>query len=439
MQQSTSALVRVVPFFFGWWVVFVSAAIVFLTTGTFFYGFSTLIDPFEEEFGWSRGLIGGAFATALVTEGLTAPLAGYLVDRFGAPRLLAVGVVLMGGGFMLLGQIQAAWALYAVMVVVAIGMSLSGPVVCWVAVAHWFVKKRGRALALMSCGVGVCGVMVVVLTALISAFGWRNALVIVGISQMAICVPLALTMRHRPEEAGLLPDGEGAAAQSSVAPAAASLKGENAVECRAEDEGLTIRQALRTRFFWLLTAALALASVGSMAIIGHLVAFLEEAADFSRGTASAVAMGIPFVSLGGRLAFGWLADYVAKRRLLAIAFALQGLGILIFAFVDNPWQAVLFLLVFSAGWGGAIPLEPTLQAEYFGLRAFGGIQGLMWAVATLGTFGGPVFAGVVYDMVDSYRPAFLLMTLTTMAAVPAVLMMGRPRAWARESVGAPAS
>jgi OFA family oxalate/formate antiporter-like MFS transporter len=245
-------------------------------------------------------------------------------------------------------------------------------------------------------------------------------------------------MRHRPEEEGLLPDGEGhTPAQSSSRPAAASLKAESTAERRVGDEGLTIRQALSTRFFWLLTAALALASIGSMAIIGHLVAFLEESADFSRGTASAVAMGIPFVSLGGRLAFGWLADYVAKRRLLAMAFVLQGLGILIFAFANSPWQAVLFLIVFSAGWGGAIPLEPTLQAEYFGLRAFGGIQGLMWAVATLGAFGGPVFAGAVYDVVDSYRPAFLLMTLTTMAAVPAVLMMGRPRAWAKEPVGAP--
>jgi MFS family permease len=182
MQRPTSALVRVVPFFYGWWVVFVSAAIVLLTTGTFFYGFSTLVDPFEEEFGWSRAIIGGAFSVVLVTEGLTAPLAGYLVDRFGAPRLLVVGVMLVGGGFVLLGQIQAAWALYAVMVIVAIGMTLSGPVVCWVAVAHWFVRKRGRALALMSCGVGTCGVMVVVLATLISVFGWRNALVTVGIS-----------------------------------------------------------------------------------------------------------------------------------------------------------------------------------------------------------------------------------------------------------------
>jgi MFS family permease len=150
----------------------------------------------------------------------------------------------------------------------------------------------------------------------------------------------------------------------------------------------------------------------------------------------AVNTGIPFASLVGRLGFGWLADYVVKRRLLAAAYVLQGAAIPIFATTDSPWQAVLFLVVFSAGWGGAIPVLPALEVEYFGLRAFGGIGGLLSGIATLGAFAGPVFAGVVSDVVDSYRPAFLLMTFTTMAAVPAILMMGRVPAWAREATSA---
>jgi MFS family permease len=440
MQRLTSAPVSALPFFYGWWVVIATAAIVLLTTGTFFYGFSTLVDPFEDEFGWSRGLIGGAFSVALVASGVSAPVAGHLVDRLGAPRLLLVGVLLMGGGFLFLGQIQAAWQLYAGMTIAAVGMSVAGPVVCMVAIAHWFVKKRGRALALMSCGVGTSGVMVVILAVLISLFGWRSALLIMGITQIAVCIPLALTVRHRPQDVGLLPDGESyASGQSLAGPATASLKNENVTGARVEDEGLTMGQALGTRPFWLLTSALTLGSLGSMAIIGHMVAGLEESAGFSRGVASAVAMGVPFGSLVGRLSFGWAADYVPKRWLVAVAYALQGAGILIFASIASPWQAILFMVVFALGWGGALPVLPALQAEYFGLRAFGGIQGLTWAVATLGGFAGPIFAGVVHDMVDSYRPAFLLMTLTTMAGVPAILMMGRPPAWAREVVAAPAT
>ena len=436
MERPTSALVRVVPFFYGWWVVIATAAIVFLTAGTYFYGFSTLVDPFEEEFGWSRALIGGAFSVALLAEGLTAPVAGYLADRLNAPRLLLAGVLLMGGSFLALGQIQAAWQLYAAMVTFAIGITLAG-LASWVTIVHWFAKKRGLALALMGCGVAACGVMVVVLTALISLLGWRHAVVTIGISQIAICVPLALTVRHRPEDVGLLPDGEGRVTGQSLANPAASPKGESAASKGVEHGGLTVRQALGTRPFWLLTLASALTWLGGMALIGHLVAFLEESADFSRGAASAVAMGIPLGSLVGRLGFGWLADHAVKRRVMAVAYLLQGAGMLVFATTDSPWQAVLFVVVFSAGWGGAIPLLPTLQAEYFGLRAFGGIQGLLSGVATLGAFGGPVCAGVVYDAMDSYRPAFFLMTLTTMAAVPTILMMGRVPARARDAASAP--
>ncbi|MGQ9571690.1 MAG: MFS transporter [Dehalococcoidia bacterium] len=440
MQRSTAALVGTVPFFYGWWVVIASAAIVFLTTGTFFYGFSTLVDPLEIEFAWSRALIGGGFSVALVASGVSAPIAGHLVDRLGAPRLLVAGVLLMGSGFLLLSQIQAAWQLYLGMTIAATGMSVAGPVVCWVAIAHWFVKKRGLALALMSCGVGTSGIMVVVLATLIDAFGWRNALVTIGISQIAICIPLALTIRHRPEEVGLLPDNErDPSSQPLASPAMASLQATSAVAEKAADEGLTIRQALATRPFWLLTVALTLASFGSTAIIGHLVAFLEDAANFSRGAASVVAMGIPFGSLLARISFGWLADHVAKRRLLAAAYVFQGLGILIFASIASPWQAVLFLLVFTTGWGGAIPVLPALEAEYFGLRAFGGIQGLMWALTTLGAFTGPIFAGAAYDLIGSYRPAFFLMSLTTMSAVPLILMLGRPLAWAGQPAQASAA
>jgi len=436
MERPTSALVRVVPFFYGWWVVIATAAIVFLTAGTYFYGFSTLVDPFEDEFGWSRALIGGAFSVALFAEGLTAPIAGYLADRFGARRLLVVGVLLMGGAFLALGQIQAVWQLYAAMVTFAIGMTLAG-LASWVTIVHWFAKKRGLALALMGCGVAACGVMVVVLTALISLLGWRSAVVTIGISQIAICVPLALTVRHRPEDVGLLPDGEGRVTGQSLASPAASPKGGSAAGKGVEHGGLTVRQALGTRPFWLLTLASALTWLGGMALIGHLVAFLEGSADFSRGAASAVAMGVPLGSVVGRLGFGWLADHAVKRRVMAVTYLLQGAGMLVFATTDSPWQAVLFVVVFSAGWGGAIPLLPTLQAEYFGLRAFGGIQGLLSGVATLGAFGGPVFAGVVYDMTDSYRPAFFVMTLTTMAAVPAILMMGRVPTWTKGTASAP--
>jgi MFS family permease len=94
-------------------------------------------------------------------------------------------------------------------------------------------------------------------------------------------------------------------------------------------------------------------------------------------------------------------------------------------------------MFFAPGWGGSISVRPALQAEYFGLRAFGGIQGLMFFVASVGSFTGPIFAGVIYDVMDSYRPAFLVVALAVLAAVPLVLAAGGPQTEAASVAGGP--
>jgi OFA family oxalate/formate antiporter-like MFS transporter len=440
MERSTAAPVRVVPFFYGWWVVIAAGIIILIASAAPLYLFSTLVDPLEDEFGWSRAAIGAGPSIAAVMAGLTMPVAGYLVDRVGARRLLVAGVTLVGGGFLAMSQIQALWQFYISASIIAVGMSLGGLPVCTVAIAHWFEKRRGRALGIVSAGEGVSGIMVLVAVLLIAVFEWRTGLMILGIGQMAICIPLALTVRNRPEEVGLLPDGEPPAsgepsAGLSPEPADGTSRGSG----MRQPEGLTIGQALRTRSFWLLAFAQVLAWVGSFAIVIHVIAYLDESGGFTEEGAAVIAMGMPFGSLVGRLGFGWLADYLGKRRLLAAAWILQGLGTLIFAGIHSPWQALIFLIVFTPGWGGAAPLLPALLAEYFGLRAFGGIQGVLLATAMLGAIIGPIFAGAVYDVVDSYRPAFLVLALTAFAAVVLVQMMGRRPAWGTETADVPAA
>ena len=208
MERSSAAPVRVVPFFYGWWVVIAAATIILIASAAPLYLFSTLIDPLEEEFGWSRAAIGAGPSIAAVMAGLTMPVAGYLVDRVGARRLLVAGVTLVGVGFLAMSQIQALWQFYISASIIAVGMSLGGLPVCTVAIAHWFVKRRGRALGIVSAGEGASGIMVLVTALLIGVFEWRSGLMILGIGQLAICIPLALTVRNRPDEVGLLPDGE---------------------------------------------------------------------------------------------------------------------------------------------------------------------------------------------------------------------------------------
>ncbi|UCH87540.1 MAG: MFS transporter [Dehalococcoidia bacterium] len=410
--------------FYGWWVVFGSAGIIFLTGGTFFYGFGTLITPLTKEFGWSRASIAGAFSLRTELGGVWAPVVGYLVDRVGPRRLLLMGVFLVGTGFILLSRIQALWHLYAVAALIAIGIGATAGPVAMAAVAHWFQKRRGRALALMTVGGGSSGVMVVVLASLIAAFDWRTALLIMGLTQWAICIPLALIVRNRPQDLGLLPDGEPALPDEQQV-AADERSGPRVEVAARQDEGLTMSQALRNRSFWLLASGMSLIGLGSVAVIAHQVAFLEEEMDFPPLVASVAQMAVPIVSLAGRLGFGWLADYVDKRKVLAVAYLFIVVGIVLMATVQSAWQVPLYLMFFAPGWGGSISVRPALQAEYFGLRAFGGIQGLMFFVGSVGSFTGPIFAGAIYDALDSYRLAFLILALAVLAAVPAVLMAER--------------
>ncbi len=404
--------------FFGWWVVFASATVVFLTGGTFFYGFSALFNPIVREFGWSRAAVSFAFSLRTEVGGIAAPIVGFLVDRVGPRRLMVIGVIIVALGFFLLSRTQSLWTFYGSVVIIAIGMSAAAGPVSMVAVTYWFRRRRGRALAFLAMGTGSSGIMVVVLAGLISAFDWRNALVIIAVVQLAVCIPLALSIRDRPEDIGLHPDGDqpdpGGDEKVAVAPGF------------AEHEGLTVRQALRSSAFWRIALAVSLGNLGAMAIIVHQIPFFTGSVGLSEGAAAASVTGMTLVSVGGRFGFGYVSDFIDKRFVMAGAYVLLALAVLLFAAIHQPWQIFLVLPLFGLGWGGIIPVRPALQAEVFGLRAFGAIQGLVFTIATLGGLIGPVFAGWMYDQTESYRLAFVILAAAAFLAAPMLVTLQRP-------------
>jgi sugar phosphate permease len=285
-----------------------------------------------------------------------------------------------------------------------------------VAIAHWFRRRRGRALAAMTVGAGLSGVMVLVLEGLISAFGWRSALVVMAAVQLIICTPLALSVRNRPSELGLLPDNDAVDPPGDgMAPALAAVP-----------EGYTVGEAVRSASFWKLSLAMMLTNVSTIAIIVHQIPFLTNSVGVSEGLAAASVTTMTLLSLAGRLGLGQLADVMDKRQVMAISLAITSVSLLLFATLYEAWQVLYVLPVFALGFGGVIPVRPAFQAEYFGMRAFGAIQGLVFTVATLGALAGPVFAGWMYDQTDSYRLAFVILSVGSLLAVPLVLSIKRP-------------
>lgn len=398
------------PFFYGWWVVAAAATIVFMTGGIIFYGFSALINPMAAETGWSRAALGGGYSVRSEVGGIAAPLVGIAVDRLGPRRILLSGVCIVALGLVLLSRIHSLWQFYVAMTVLAIGTSACGGNMGWVAAANWFRRQRARAMSVITVGAGLSGIIVPVFAWLIARFGWREALLISAGGMLAVGIPMTLVVRDRPESYGLLPDGDPSGPASPTAPAV------------HPERTVSTGQALRSRAFWAIAIAAALGNLTGSAVMVHVIPALINVG-ISQELTVLAATGVPVLSLGGRVAMGWIADFVDKRYVLAIAFLLQAVGVLLFAGITAAWMIVPFLLIYTTGFGGAIPVRPALQAEVFGISAFGAIQGLLLAISTLGAVVGPLAVGHAFDVTGSYQGAFLALGLISLLSVPLMFLV----------------
>ena len=322
------------------------------------------------------------------------------------------GAVLVGIGYVLLSRISAIWMLYVLFGgVIAFGFNAGFSHASTAAVANWFIKKRGRALGLYTLGAGVGGATMVPLIGwLISQYGWRPTVVIIGVGIWVVIIPLSLFLRHKPEQYGMLPDGELPAAEepSRKAGVASSVSPtEIETEARPDEINFTWRETLGTSAFWLLLLASAARSIGMTSVVLHQVAYLTDIgiSDVAAATALGftVAMSIP-----GRIIFGWLGDKFDKRYVLIASYILQAIGVFILTNVQTIEQVYIFVVVFGFGYGGAIPVYIAMRGEYFGRKAFATIQGVMQMGLMPATIVGPIFAGWVYDTTSSYNIAFRL-------------------------------
>jgi sugar phosphate permease len=410
--------------FYGWWVVFAAAFIVFLSAGTFFYGFGLLVQPLTDEFGWSRASIAGAFSLRSEVSGVAAPVIGFLLDRIGVRRITIAGVLLAAFGFVFLSQVESLFMFYIATIVIAVGMSGCGGATAAAAISQWFRRNRGKALGLMTLGGGTGGLSVVGFGWLITQYGWRDSLVILAVAQLIFCLPIAFSIRNKPDDLGLKPDG----IDETPTPVAA-LAGETAAPAApgVSAPAFTTKQALRSVVFWKVALVFGLSNYATTGLIVHQVPFLQEQAGATVAFAALSVSLMTALSIPGRLGFGAAADRFSKIWVMVVALAFTATGLLLLATVREPWQLAYALPFFSLGFGAAVPLRSVLQAEYFGLRAFGSIQGMIITVTTLFSVVGPVLAGVMYDQSGSYRLAFVFLALGPMLAIPLVLSLRTPR------------
>ncbi|MSQ42282.1 MAG: MFS transporter [Dehalococcoidia bacterium] len=410
--------------FYGYWVLAAGFTLCVVHGGLYFYGFGSFFKTITEELGTSRAVLSGAFSLARLEGGLIGPLEGWLIDRFGPRKVLLTGIPIMAAGFALMSFVNSVAMFYVVFILcLSFGSSLSSVAPASAAVVNWFQRKRSRMLGIMLAGNGLGSVMVPVVTVLIIQLGWRQALQVLGALVLVAGLPLALVMRHKPEQYGYLPDGDTVAPPAAEARAAEAGAASDAADTAGgpdAEDGLTAREALRTPAFWLMSFAFSIrvGVTGSVAL--HFIPFLTDIG-VGLGTAGLMVTAIGVVGITGRLAFGWLGDLFPKRYVATGGLCSLALGLVVLAFADSLWQVALALVLYAPAYGGLATMMFAMRSEYFGRKSFATIQGFMGSVLVLGTVSGPIYAGWIFDVTHSYRIAFLTFAAASALAILLIL------------------
>ncbi|MBI2908301.1 MAG: MFS transporter [Chloroflexi bacterium] len=421
--------------FYGWWVLLAGAGIGIFGAGSYQYGFGVFFKPISEEFGWSRAATAAAFSMSSLEGGLEGPLVGFLIDKFGPRKLMMIGVTLLSLGLLALSQINSLLTFYLVyMVLIAIGFNTGFHWSAQIAVANWFARRRGRALGLLASARGLGGsIMAPGLAWLVVQMGWRGSLVVLGLFMFAICLPLAMLVRRRPEDYGLLPDGDGSGTLHAVAAKGPRLED----KATTEEVDFTVGEALRSRAWWLLVAAFTLRSFGAGAVIVHQVPLLTDRG-FDLQVAANTLGAVAVASMPGKAILGFLGDMFPKRYLLAMSFILYASSLAVLLRAQTIEEVYVFAALYGLGTGCG-PVMQAIRAEYFGRRYFGTIGGLNQAIVMMGNVAGPVFAGWVFDITRSYDIALTVFAVTLLAGAVTVFYARQPKPPQRGLCSQPAS
>jgi len=419
-------------FFYGWTIVAVGFLAHIASAFSISSTLSVFLKPLSNDLGISRGVFSLIRSGEILIGAVAAPLVGTLIDRHGGRWLMAAGGLVSGAGFLLLGQAKDFWQfLLFRWLLISPGDALMGGMVINVSISRWFVRMRGRALALAGMGHGLAKVgMPLLAAALIAHSGWRAAWVVLGVVTLVLVVaPSLLFMRRRPEDMGLLPDGRSRAQHDGGAPASEDYSARARVAIA--DVAWSRREALRTPAFWLIIATFGVAHVGVTGLNLHVFAFVSDQGHPAMVAALVMSI-IAFMQFSTPMAWGFLAERSDIARLIMAKFLIQAAGI--FLALSTPGLLSLYagFFLYGIGMGGTSILAEMIWANYFGRISLGKIRGMGSLLTHAFSAGGPPFFGLLFDFTQSYDLSFSIFIGLLIVSAFLSLLLRPPKKW-RES------
>jgi MFS transporter, OFA family, oxalate/formate antiporter len=402
--------------FYGWVIVACTFVILCVAYGIQF-SFGVFMAEISKDTGWGRDSLSLPYSLYVFLYSALGAVAGRLTDRWGPRIVITVGGCLLGIGIILTSRVTALWQLYLSLGLIAASGMSAAYVPCNATVVRWFIEKRGLAIGLTSSGASF-GTFIFppLAAALIGAYGWRHAYVLLGVAAVALIGLCAAFTVRDPEHAGLLPDGHPPTPPPPTAaePPAASF---------ARD--WTLAEARRTASFWLLNVVFTLTWLVVFMPMVHVVSFAGDLGIPQFRAAMAISV-IGFAGFMGRLFIGTVSDRVGRVPTLGLCFLLQALGFTGFAFSSDLLSLYLAAAVFGLSYGGVTALFPAIIGDFYGRTSVGSIAGFIFAVAGSPAAFGPLIAGYIYTITGRYSAAFLLSAALNVAALVLLFLVKKP-------------
>lgn len=406
----------------GWLVVL--GAIVGVSVGLSpvpFYTVGMFAPVLSDEFGWSFAAMMATLTIQSAVTIVTAPLAGMLIDRLGARPVAMVSLVLFGFAYASLSLNPGSiWIFYGQWIVMSIAGAgtLSGTWTC--VVNGWFTRNRGLALGFASTGTGLTGIAIKPLTAwLLLTYDWRVAFVVIGALPIIVGLPIVAMLFREPPKAS-----------ASKVEAIASEDTEPAAP-PDNVEGLTLREAIARKNFWVMCAAFLLIAFALTAPTPNLENILRSL-DFDLAAVGRISAAFGLAVIVGRVGGGWLLDRIWAPITAVAIFALPAIGGWLLAH-QGISELTAFCAVASLGLaaGFEFDLLAYLVSRYFGQRSYGTIYGCFFAMVVIGGGLGPVLYGYVFDRTGTYDVMLRIGAGIVVAGAALLLLMGPyPRSWA---------
>ena len=336
------------------------------------------------------------------------------MDRIDPRYLITFGALCAGTALALAGHIHALWQLYAFYVFFGIGNAAVAVIPGTTIVARWFNRQRSRAIAYASTGLSLGGIIFTPISVtLIQKLGLEHATYWLALMLIVGTVPISwIFLRPSPASMGLAPDGD-----EPVRDATGRI---------APPDGVSFSDAVRSRFFILLTTSYVFAMMAQVGSLAHQFRLVATRTGDSHIAALAVSV-MAAASITGRLVGGWALYRVSSKRYLQGVFVLQATAFTLFAFAQGTAALLIVSVMFGATVGNLQMMQPLITAEAFGLKAYARILSLSQMIVTCANAAGPALIGFLYEHAGGYETAYLVIAGSSVIGISALTLAGPVR------------